>query len=163
MNEQKIFFALEQLNIPYKNHIHEPVFTVEEAQKLYDSIPGGQTKNLFITDKRGNYLLVVMLSEDRLDLSLFRKQLAMKNLTFATSEELQQLLGVTPGSVTALGVINDTQHKVTVYLDQDLAKHDMVNCHPLRNDMTVTIATEDLLHFLKSTGHEPIITEFPKR
>lgn len=163
MNEQKIFLYLDKLNIPYKNHIHQPVFTVEESEHLYGLIPGAHTKNLFLTDKRGTYILVVMVSDDRLDLSAFRKQLNMKNLTFTTPEELFQLLGVTPGSVTAFGVINDTDHKVTVYLDSDFTSHDMINCHPLRNDMTVTISTQDLIHFLKTTGHDPVITQLPKR
>ncbi len=73
---------------------------------------------------------------------------------------MQQLLGVTPGSVTALGLISDTQKQVNPVIDKRLMGHEVVNCHPLRNDMTTAIKPDDLVKFMKSLGYDPLIVDF---
>lgn len=73
------------------------------------------------------------------------------------------MLGVTPGSVTAFAILNDTAGRVTVVIDKTLMRHDTINCHPLTNTATTAIARDDLLRFIRATGHEPVIVELPAR
>ena len=82
---------------------------------------------------------------------------AKGRVSFGKPEPLMELLGVVPGAVTAFGAINDRQGQVTVVLDAALMKHDIINAHPLRNDATTSIGRDDLVRFLESTGHAPLI------
>ncbi|HEX2017686.1 MAG TPA: prolyl-tRNA synthetase associated domain-containing protein [Aurantimonas sp.] len=156
--EQMIAY-LEGLDIASRTTRHEPLFTVEESQSLRGTIPGGHTKNLFLKDKKGRLFLVVAEESRAVDLkSLHRRIGAQGRLSFAGADQMQALLGVTPGSVTALGLVNDTAGAVQLVLDEGLLAHDMVNCHPLSNAATTTIATSDLMAFFRATAHEPLVT-----
>lgn len=137
---------------------HPALFTVAESQGLRGEIAGGHTKNLFVKDKKGRHFLVVAEESRAVDLkSLHRVIGAQGRLSFAGGDTMMEMLGVTPGSVTAFGVLNDRDGRVTVVLDEGLLAHDMVNCHPLTNTATTTIATDGLMTFFRSTGHEPLV------
>jgi Ala-tRNA(Pro) deacylase len=137
---------------------HPPLFTVEEAQALRGEVPGAHTKNLFLKDKKDALFLVVAPEEGAVDLKHLHRQIgASSRLSFGRPDLLMETLGVTPGAVTAFAPINDTGGRVTVVLDEALAAADRVNCHPLINTATTTIAMADLLAFLRATGHEPLI------
>ncbi|WP_083591671.1 prolyl-tRNA synthetase associated domain-containing protein [Aurantimonas sp. 22II-16-19i] len=137
---------------------HPALFTVAESQGLRGEIAGGHTKNLFVKDKKGRHFLVVAEESRAVDLkSLHRLIGAQGRLSFASAEAMMALLGVEPGSVTAFGVLNDRAGQVTVVLDEGLLAHDMVNCHPLTNTATTTVATDGLMTFFRSTGHEPLV------
>ena len=82
---------------------------------------------------------------------------AASRVSFGKPEKLMEYLGVIPGAVTAFGAINDTGGNVKVILDEELMKFDIVNCHPLSNDATTSIASRDLLRFMEATGHEPLV------
>jgi Ala-tRNA(Pro) deacylase len=153
-----LFAFLDRLGIAVTTKFHPPVFTVEESKALRDAIPGGHTKNLFLKDKKGNYFLVTALQDTEIDLKSIHTRIDGRGrVSFGNAERLMEYLGVVPGSVTAFGVINDAAGVVRVVLDAELMKHDTINCHPLRNDATTAIARDDLLRFLESTGHAPII------
>lgn len=149
---------LGELGIAVRTIEHPPLFTVAESQHLRGEIVGGHTKNLFVKDKKGRYFLVVAEESRAVDLkSLHRTIGAQGRLSFASAEAMMEMLGVEPGSVTAFGVLNDRDGRVTVVLDEGLLAHDMVNCHPLANTATTTIATDGLMTFFRSTGHEPLV------
>lgn len=149
---------LDRLGIAHRTVTHPPVFTVEEAKKLRGEISGGHTKNLFLKDKKDALYLVVAIESATIDLkSLHRTLGASGRFSFGPAETMRQLLGVEPGSVTPFGVINDTGHQVTVVLDAPMMKFETLNYHPLVNTMTTAIARDDLLKFLRATGHEPRI------
>src|SRR5438045_1807634 len=134
-----IYTFLNTYNIPYERFDHEAVFTCEQANELCPAMPGQSIKNLFLYDKRKEqHFLVVVPNGKRVDLKELKIQLGLSNLSFASEERLQKYLGVTPGSVTILGLINDTFHIVTVILDTDL-KGKALQCHPLINTATVVI------------------------
>jgi Ala-tRNA(Pro) deacylase len=153
-----LFAFLDGLEIAHTTVRHAPLFTVEESRALRGTITGGHTKNLFLKDKRGALFLVVAEEEARIALNALHRVLgASGRFSFASAEQMQEWLGVTPGSVTPFAVINDTDHRVTVILDAALMRHDRLNFHPLRNTMTTGIASDDLIHFLQATGHEPRI------
>jgi Ala-tRNA(Pro) deacylase len=142
---------------------HAPVFTVEEAQALRGTIPGAHTKNLFLKDKKDRLFLVVAPEDSAIELKHLHALIgASGRLSFGKPDLLMETLGVTPGSVTALGAVNDTARRVTLVLDRSLAAAATINCHPLVNTATTTLATGDLLKFLRATGHEPMIVDLPR-
>jgi len=154
----QLFACLDSLGIAHKTVKHPPVFTVEQARKLRGELPGGHTKNLFLRDKKHDLYLVVALEDAEIELkSLHRRLGATGRFSFGASDLLREVWGVEPGSVTPFGAINDTAGRVTVVLDRDMMQHDTLNYHPLDNTMTTSIARDDLVKFLESTGHIPRI------
>jgi Ala-tRNA(Pro) deacylase len=154
----ELFAALDRLGIAHTTVSHPPLFTVEQSQALRGSIPGGHTKNLFLRDKKGALYLVTALEDATIDLkSLHRRLGASGRFSFGSAELMRETLGVEPGAVTPFGVINDENHRVSVVLDAELMTHDAINAHPLVNTMTTAIARDDLVRFLKATGHPPRI------
>jgi Ala-tRNA(Pro) deacylase len=154
-----ILARLEALGIEAATTHHPPVFTVEEAQIHTRHLPGGHCKNLFLKDKKDRLWLVTCLDEQRVDLNRLSKLLGAARFSFGKAELLREALGVTPGSVTPLAIVNDRDQRVTHVLDAKLLAHELVNCHPLENDATTTLTSADLLRVVRSTGHEPIILD----
>jgi Ala-tRNA(Pro) deacylase len=158
-----LFALLDSLGIAHVTHAHPPVFTVEEAQSLRGSLPGGHTKNLFLKDKKDGLWLVVAREELAVDLKALSQQLGAPRFSFGSAELLVAVLGVQPGSVTPFSVMNDRDRKVRIVLDQDMLALDPLNFHPLRNDRTTAVSSAGLLNFLRETGHEPVIAPLPQR
>mgnify|MGYP003468524520 FL=1 len=134
---------------------HPAVHTVAESSTIESPLPGAHTKNLFLKDEDGTLLLVVAKSSTKVNLKQLARNIGTGRLSFGKPELLMEVLGVTPGSVTAFSIINDKNNRVRVIMDQELAAHDSVNCHPLENTATTNIALADLLRFIRETGHEP--------
>ncbi|ADH90698.1 YbaK/prolyl-tRNA synthetase associated region [Ancylobacter novellus DSM 506] len=164
LTTQDLLARLAELGIETTTVEHPPLFTVEDSQALRGDIPGGHTKNLFLKDKKGNIFLVVVEEETRVDLKSLHQPLgAASRLSFGSAELLEEVLGVKPGAVTAFGPVNDTEGRVTVVLDAELMTHETVNCHPLVNTATTAIRSADLIRFLRTTGHEPLVMAVPRR
>jgi Ala-tRNA(Pro) deacylase len=154
-----LFALLDGLGIAHRTVTHPPLFTVEQSQALRGQIAGAHTKNLFLKDKKDALFLVVALEDAKIELkSLHRLLGATGRFSFGSADLLREVLGVEPGAVTPFGAINDTTARVTVVLDTGLMQHDTINCHPLINTRTTSIAREDLAKFLEATGHLPRIT-----
>jgi Ala-tRNA(Pro) deacylase len=153
-----LFAFLDRLGIAHKTVTHAALFTVEQSQALRGTIPGGHTKNLFLTDKK-DALFVVVVSEDAIvDLkSLHRRLGASGRFSFGSAALMREVLGIEPGSVTPFAAINDVAARVTVVLDAAMMAHDVLNYHPLDNTMTTAITRDDLIKFLEATGHSPRI------
>lgn len=153
-----LFAFLARLGITPATATHPPLYTVAESQALRGLIPGGHTKNLFLKDRKGRLFLLVALEDAAIDLKALPPLVgASGKFSFASADLLRQHLGVEPGSVTPFGAINDRDGAVTIVLDAALMEHEQLNFHPLVNTMTSTIAREELLAFLRATGHEPLI------
>ena len=153
-----LFAFLDRLGIAHQTVTHAPLFTVEQSQALRGQIPGGHTKNLFLKDKKDALFLVVALEDAAIDLkSLHRRLGASGRFSFGSADLMQEVLGVTPGSVTPFAAINDKGPRVTVVLDSAMMAHATLNYHPLVNTMTTSIGRDDLVKFLESTGHIPKI------
>ena len=156
--QARLFGFLDSLGIDHHTRRHDPVFTVAEAKALRDDIPGGHTKNLFLKDKKDNYFLVSLEEDAEVDLKSVHGLIgARSRVSFGKPDKLMEYLGVVPGSVTLLGVVNDSDRRVKVVIDAALLDHDIVNMHPLANDATTSIARDDLLRFLEATGHAPAV------
>jgi len=151
---------LNQLGISATTVDHPPVFTVEEAQALRGEIAGAHSKNLFLKDKKDTLFLVVAREEAEIDLKHLHGRIgASGRLSFGRPELLMATLGVPPGSVTPFGLINDRPPRVRVILEARLVAHETVNFHPLVNTATTTLASRDLLAFIRATGHAPEILD----
>jgi Ala-tRNA(Pro) deacylase len=155
--QEDLFKRLKELNIPTSTVEHEAVFTVAESDKLNQKLPGGHTKNLFLKDAKGRLFLVVAESHAKIDMKRFHKHIGSARLSFGKPELLDRTLGVPPGSVTALSLINDSENVVSVIIDEQLMEFETINCHPLINTATTALAAKDLIKFMRATGHEPRI------
>ncbi len=159
--ETKLYADLQALNIPYDVVEHPAVFTVEESRAVDGDIPGAHTKNLFLKDAGGRFWLVTVPAALRADLKALPAAMGAKRVSFGKGEDMERLIGVTPGSVTPLGAIADADGAVTIVLDASLASADRVNCHPLRNTATLGLSGADLVRALTHWGHPPVIVDVP--
>ncbi|MCB2012700.1 MAG: prolyl-tRNA synthetase associated domain-containing protein [Geminicoccaceae bacterium] len=153
---------LADMNMDVTVTDHPPVFTVDEAQLHTAHLPGGHVKNLFLVDKTGEYWLVTCLDGQPLKVNALARFLGAPRFSFAKEEPLFELLGVRPGSVTPLALINDVACRVRPVIDEKLLRHERVNVHPLENTATVTLSSGDLLRFMRSFGHEPLIVDLDR-
>jgi Ala-tRNA(Pro) deacylase len=154
---------LRELGIPFVTHAHAPVFTVDQARTLRGALPGGHTKNLFLKDKKGGLWLVVLREQTRVDLGALARTLRAPRFSFGDAKLLEDVLGVPAGSVTPFALINAKPDDVRLVFDESMLALDPLNFHPLRNDRTTAIAAADLVRFVRSQGHVPIITVIPER
>ena len=153
-----LFAFLDRMGIAHRTVTHPALFTVEQSRALRGTIAGGHTKNLFLKDKKGALFLVTALEDAVIELkSLHRLIGAGGRFSFGSAELMRATLGIEPGAVTPFAAMNDTDRRVGVVLDAALMRHETVNCHPLTNTMTTSIARADLLRFLEAVGHPPRI------
>ncbi|NMC52616.1 MAG: prolyl-tRNA synthetase associated domain-containing protein [Chloroflexi bacterium] len=161
--EEKMIAFLREHAIPYQRVEHPPVYTSAESGFYLQNAPGEEGKNLFLTDKKGRRtFLVLSLERKRVDLKALGDLLGAPKLKFASEERLMEHLGVTPGAVDALAVINDVESKVELVIDADLWRNDSIRSHPLVNTATFILARADLERFFALTGHTPLIMSLPE-
>lgn len=148
--------------IAHTVHRHAPVATVAEMLAEVGDMPGVHTKNLFLRDAKKSFFLVSMRHDATADLKAMRALIGARgNLSFASAEALLEKLGVTPGSVSPLAIVNDADQAVTVCLQDELLVADAVNVHPLTNTMTVSLHPDGLKAFLNARGYEPVVFSLP--
>jgi len=152
---------LSALGIPFAEHAHVAVFTVAESDAVHAAMPGAHTKNLFLKDAGGAYWLVTVPSDARVDLKALPAAIGSKRVSFGKADDMERLLGITPGSVTPLAAINAVPGSVTVVLDELLADADPVNVHPLRNTATLGLSGAAILDLLRHWGHAPQVAAVP--
>lgn len=158
-----IYSFLKANNIAYERFDHEAVFTCEQAAALCPAMPGQSIKNLFLYDKKTDrHFLVVVSNQKRVDLKELKNQLKVPNLSFGSEERLKKYLGVDPGSVTILGLINDAAQSITVVLDMQL-EGKALQCHPLINTATLVISPDGIEKFIATTNHQHSFLDIPER
>lgn len=159
--ETRLYNALTRLGISFTLVEHPPVFTVADSRAVDGDMPGAHTKNLFLKDAAGQFWLVTIPAEMRADLKALPAVIGSARLSFGKADDMERLIGVTPGSVTPLGAFADTAGQVRVVLDQSLATAARVNCHPLRNSATIGLAGPELVRALAHWGHAPLVLSVP--
>lgn len=159
--EAGLLADLTALAIPFSAHEHVAVFTVAESDAVNAAIPGAHTKNLFLKDSGGAYWLVTVPAEARVDLKALPAAIGCKRVSFGKADDMERLLGITPGSVTPLAAINAAPDSITVVLDAGLAAAGTVNVHPLRNTGTLGLSGPHVLDLLRHWGHRPIVAAIP--
>lgn len=154
-NERQVYDALNMLEIPYERYEHVPVYTISEIDELNLKMEGDHCKNLFVRNHNGHeHYLVLVSQEKRVDLKNIAAQIGSSRLSFASEERLMKHLGLTPGSVTPMGLLNDKEKKVVVLIDEDLGNHKSICLHPNVNTASISISYDDLVKFLKWRGNE---------
>lgn len=153
---------LTELGIPYRFFTHPPVYSTADIELLEEKPPGVDTKNLFLRDeKRTRYILVCVRAETRVRLKELGRSLGIKGLTFASPEELLEILGLTPGSVCLFGLMNDKRRVVTGYLDRSIPLKEEMQNHPLVNTATLVLSSEDIERFCAYVGHTLVRVDVP--
>jgi len=153
---------LEQHGITSARHEHAAVMTVEESLRLVPKLPGAKTKNLFLRDKKGRRHFLVTVPHDKaVDLNALASAIGVNGVGFASAERMQKYLGITPGSVSFLALVNDRELAVEFVIDRALWDADAVHAHPLVNTATMIVVHADLERFLGATGHVPRVIDVP--
>jgi len=157
---EKLLEALADLGLNTSTLRHEAVFRVGEGEGIKDQLPGAHTKNLFLKDDKGQLWLISAEQATQINLKALPKTIGSGRLSFGSPERLFDALGVTPGSVTALALINDPNHKVIFVLDKVLADAGIVNFHPLTNTATTALPQADFRTFLTALNRELRVVDF---
>lgn len=162
--QEQLLEYLRTNGISYKLYTHPPLFTCEQASEIVAqlNIPGMAIKNLFLKDSKKKLYHIVATFDTRVDLKTTGKVLEAKELRFADAQLLMKHLGVEPGSVTPLALINDSDQAVQAIIDADLFKHEYIQVHPLRNDATVVITPADLIKFFGFQNRSYRVYDFAK-
>ena len=159
---ETLFAFLDAHGIAHTTLTHPPVFRVGEGQEIKAALPGGHTKNLFLKDAKDQLWLVSALGETEIDLKALPKAIGSARLSFGRAELMEEVLGVTPGSVTAFALMNDKDRRVRFVLDAALMAHETVNFHPMSNAATTAVSREGFAAFLAALGVEPLMVDFSK-
>ena len=154
--EEKVYDTLDSLGITYERADHSPADTIEICRNTEKYLNAHVCKNLFLTNnKRDKFCLLLMPGDKKYEAGIVSKQLNSSRLSFAKDEDLENLLGLRRGSVSIMGLINDTEHNVTLAIDKDLLSNEYLCCHPCINTSTLKIMTDDILNiFIPYTGHK---------
>lgn len=152
--DPKLYKVLEELNITFDYYEHPPAATIEEAKKYWKDIESAHCKNLFFRNHKGNrhYLVIIEHTQD-LGIRDLEQRLKQGKLTFASPHRMEKYLGLTPGSVSPLGLINDHSHHVHLFIDENLRKFDRISFHPCINTASLVIKYRDFEKFLMWTGN----------
>ena len=161
-DRDRLLAWMAEHDIPHVTHEHPAVFRVEEGLELKAAMPGAHTKNLFLKDKKGKLWLISARQDTIIDLKRADNWIGSARLSFGNEVLLWETLGVRPGSVTALGLINDPDQRVTFVLDKALWDAEIVNFHPLTNTATTALGQEAYRRFLTLIGREPVIIDFDR-
>lgn len=151
---QTLLDHLETLGIESTTHHHPAMHTVEDSKALRGDLPGVHCKNLFLKDKKGALWLIVAEEDRAINLKEMKNKIGSGHLSFGKSDLLLDVLGVTPGSVTPFALINDKDQQVNVILDAEMMAGELVNYHPLTNEMTTALTPDALRQFIKACGHQ---------
>ena len=151
-----IYNILKELNIEYNEISHKAITTIEEAKLIEHNLEGIGTKTLFLKDKKKNFYLLVLEENKKANLKELELFLQTKNLKFANTDNVKEILKIEPGAITPLAIINDQDNKTKIILDKDL-NNSKILVHPDTNTKTVSIAYTDILKLIEHTNHEYII------
>lgn len=155
MNKDEIYEYLRNKNIWFEITEHKAVYNMEELSEVNLPYPEADAKNLFVRDdKKRNYYLITVKGDKRVDLKAFRRKYETRPLSFASGDDLMKIMGLIPGAVTPLGILNDAEHKVQFFLDEAfLSSPGLVGVHPNDNTATVWLKAEDLMSLVKEHGN----------
>ena len=164
MTENELYDFLQKNNIHYQRFEHPPVYTVEQANKHLQDSPGARTKNLFICDeKKQKYYILWIHSDKQVHFNRLGKEQNLGKPRFGSPEKLQELLGLEPGSVSVLAVVNDPDNRVEILADRELWQEESFQCHPLVNTASLVIPRRDIERFFELTGHTCRLIDVPAK
>jgi Ala-tRNA(Pro) deacylase len=155
-SEQDFLKFLDSNHFTFERFEHPAVFTCEEADSHRPDRPAVSTKNLFLCDKKARrFFLAVTSCKKTVKMDDLSLQFGVPHLRFGSEENLMRLLGVTRGSVTMMGLANDAEHKVELWIDDEIWQGKYFQSHPLVNTATLVLSKSELERFFTLTGHTP--------
>lgn len=155
MNKQEIYEFLKEKAFWHEITEHAAVYNMAELAEIEIPYPESDAKNLFVRDdKKRNYYLITVKGDKRVDLKEFRRTYGTRPLTFASPDDLAEIMGLIPGAVSPLGILNDEQRRVTFYLDREFMEKDLIGVHPNDNTATVWMKASELVDAIKEHGNE---------
>lgn len=159
--ELRCYALLNALGIPYTRVDHDHADTMEDCAAISEKLGVSICKNLLLTPRnRSAFYLLCMAPDKPFSTKDFSKMIGASRLSFATGEDLEELLGCPIGSASILGLVNDRSHRVTLAMDRSVAESEWFGCHPCRNTSSLRIATRDILEkFLPHTGHSVTVVD----
>lgn len=152
---ETVLALLDELAVDYVTHHHPPLRTVEDSKAHRGDMPGLHIKNLYLRDRKKRNFLLVAQEDRQIDLKRLQVLIGSDRLSFGSADRLMEMLGVRPGAVSPLTLINDPDHHITLLVDLALKTDDRVYAHPLVNDMTLGITGAGLERFFAYVGHVP--------
>lgn len=158
MTKQETYDYLTTYGVDFEVTEHPAVFNMAEVAEIPLPHPEADAKNLFVRDdKKLHYYMITVQGDKRVDLKKFRKQHGLRNLSFASAEDLGSILDLIPGAVTPLGILNDQERRVELYLDA--AFSELIGVHPNDNTATVWMKTVDLIRIITEHGNRVSVVE----
>ncbi|MFS4085546.1 prolyl-tRNA synthetase associated domain-containing protein [Aerococcus urinaeequi] len=162
MDKAAVYDFLNDQEIEYEVTDHKAVYDMAELAEIDLPYPGADAKNLFIRDdKKRQYYLISVQGDKRVDLKAFRDQFNTRRLSFGSDKDLLALMGLTPGAVSPLGLLNDHDLKIAYYLDRQLVADDhLIGVHPNENTATIWLKGQDLVDLIEANGHSVTVADF---
>lgn len=161
--EIRVYDLLDSLSISYERVDHAPAMTMEVCAAIDEVLEATICKNLLLCNRQGTAFYLLMLPGNKVfKTSVLSKQIGSSRLSFASAEAMEELLDITPGSVSVMGLMNDHENRVQLLMDQDVLKGEYIGCHPCINTSSLRFLTSDLIEkILPAMGHEPTYVELP--
>lgn len=162
--EQRCYALLEQLGVPFWRVDHAPADTIELCHGVEAVLGCEICKNLLLTNRQGSAFYLLLLRGDKVFRTKYLSAaLGCARLSFAPGEMMEQLLDITPGSLSVLGLMNDAEKRVQLVIDRPVLEHEWIGCHPCLNTSTLRFAVRDLTEkLLPAMSHAPIIVDLPE-
>ena len=157
---KELFAKFDEFKITYEKYEHPPLFSVNDAKKYQEKMVGTHVKNLFLRDKKKRNFLLVTEQDTEINMKTLHQKIKSDRLSFGSAERLWQYLGVRPGAVSPLALINDIEKSVTLLFQDILQAEQQIHFHPLVNDLTIGVKLRDLDTFFKHTGHKAEFIKF---
>lgn len=157
--ELRTYDLLDQLSIPYERLDHEAAMTIEACQGVDALLGTRMCKNLFLCNRQKTSFYLLLIPGDKpFRTKELSAQIGSARLSFAPEEYMEEFLDITPGSVSVLGLMNDTEHRIQLLIDEEVAAEPFLGCHPCVNTSSLKLKTSDLTEkFLPAVQHKPII------
>ena len=157
--EVKVYDLLDSLGISYQRIDHEAAYTMEACEAIDRVLEATICKNLFLCNRqKTNYYLLMIPGDKVFKTKELSHQIGSARLSFGTPEAMEEMLDVTPGSATIMGLMNDSDQKVQLLVDEDVLKGEYLGCHPCVSTSSLKLKTEDVFGtFLKAVGHDKIV------
>ena len=160
---EAIMAVLERLDISFSTHHHPPLRTVEDSKQFRDGMAGAHIKNLYMRDRKKKNFLVVADEDRAIDMKTLNGWIGCDRLSFGSADRLFEMLGVRPGAVSPLTLINDPDQAVRLVIDAKILQDGIIYVHPLVNDITLGISPDGLRRFFQHSGHDPMVLDFDSK
>ena len=161
--EIRCYDLLDSLNVDYQRIDHEAANTMEACAAVDEALGATICKNLLLCNRQGTVFYLLMLPGNKVfKTSVLSKQIGSSRLSFASSEAMEELLDITPGSVSVMGLMNDKENRVQLLMDKDVLAGEFIGCHPCINTSSLRFRTADLIEkILPAMSHTPTFVELP--